>query len=130
MAEPGLPGRTDPPRYTAGNLARESETRQGLADIHTGKLSADRTDSTVALQSGDSFGMGDEQDRHRRQATTMERKVKALRTACPKPSLLKYAYTSSPALSHSPIRSAHQRRSLSLYEPAYICRSSGPCSRT
>jgi hypothetical protein len=57
MAEPGLPGRTDPPRYTAGNLARESETRQGLADTHTGKLSADGTDSTKTLQSGDSFGM-------------------------------------------------------------------------
>jgi hypothetical protein len=25
MTKPGSPGRADPPRYTAGNLARESE---------------------------------------------------------------------------------------------------------
>jgi hypothetical protein len=52
-------------------------------------------------------------------APTSSFNVIAFRTACPLPSLLKYTNTSRPMPCHSLMRSAHQRRSSSLYEPAY-----------
>jgi hypothetical protein len=62
MAETGSPDRADPPRYTAGNLPRESEIEhRGPCRQPYRKLSADRSESTVTLQSGDSFWMDDEQ---------------------------------------------------------------------
>jgi hypothetical protein len=67
-----------------------------------------------------------EQILRRNQAPTIPFNVNAFRTAFPPPSLLKYTNTSLPMPCHSRTRSAHQRRSSSLYEPAYKWWWSGP----
>lgn len=98
-------------RETAVRRARRRQSRTGRAGAGH-RLAGYRAGDAAAPANPGRHGHRPSRARGHRPSRAL--RVRALRTALASPSLLKYTKTSFPSASHSRIRSAHHRRSVSL----------------